>query len=444
MNTLSSPVNPQAEAVLLTVLIQLVIIIAAARLVGVAFRFLGQPQVCGEIAAGLLLGPSFFGGFFPHAFARVFDPSTSPVFTILSQVGLILLMFLIGLEFDFGHLQQHRSTALSVSAAGIALPFALGFLLGRLIHAQLNLATNSTSFALFLATALSITAIPILGRIMIEFNIQRTKLGALTICAAAVDDATGWVLLALVTAIVRAQFDPARTALMVVEVLGYTLFMVVVARPLLRTWTQRMLRRNQGEVSLPALAGLLIMVFVSAAATNLIGIFSIFGGFVMGAILYDQQEFREAVFRRMRDFVVVFFLPIFFTYTGLRTDIGTMQGASLWALCGLVLLAAVVGKFGGCAAAARLMGLSWREASVVGIMMNTRGLMELIVINVGYDLGIISRNVFFMLVFMAVFTTYMTAPLLRRLIPKTELEPYFRASIFGQRDRWAKAESTAD
>lgn len=426
----SSPVNASLEHVLLTVIIQLVVIIAAARLSGALFRRLGQPSVCGEIAAGLILGPSLFGRFFPALSREVFDPSVGQIFAIVSQLGLVLLMFLIGLEFDFGHLAENRRTALSISVVGVALPFSLGLALGHFLHPRIGLGGSWINFSLFMAAAMSITAIPILGRIMIELNIHRTRIGALTISAAAVDDASGWIILALVTAIVRSTFDPTRMALMVAGVIVYGLVMFLVVRPLVGRWAKAQIARNHGEFSLNALATMLIMVFLSAAVTNLIGIFSIFGGFTMGAILFDQKEVRDAVHARLHDFVSVFFLPIFFTYTGLRTDIGSMQGWGLWGYCGLVLLAATVGKFGGCTLAARANGLPWRESSMIGVMMNTRALMELIVINIGYDLGIIPRTVFFMLVFMAVATTYITTPLLSRLIRKSEAEAAYLTSHF--------------
>jgi len=263
---------------------------------------------------------------------------------------------------------------------------------------------------------------------LIEFNIGRTRLGSLTITAAAVDDATGWIILALVSTIVRARFNLLMTVTMVGQTLTYALFMIFVARPWLRRWTTRAMRAGGGEISLSALAFLLILVFSSAAVTNIIGLFSIFGAFIVGAVLYDQQEFREAAMRRLRDFVTVFFLPIFFTYTGLRTDIGSMHGALMWVLCGLVLLVAIAGKVGGCTTAALLNGLPWKESLAVGVLMNTRGLMELIAVNLGHDLGVIPKSLFFMLVLMAVLTTYMTAPLLRRLMQKTELEPFFQVS----------------
>jgi Kef-type K+ transport system membrane component KefB len=188
----------------------------------------------------------------------------------------------------------------------------------------------------------------------------------------------------------------------------------------MKLWIAHQMRKHQDQLSLVTLAVLLIVVFLAAAITDLIGIFAIFGGFICGAILYDQAEFREAVRARLGDFVTVFFLPIFFTYTGLRTDIGAINGSGLWAMCGLVLLAAFVGKFGGCSMAARCSGLSWRDACAIGVMMNTRALMELIVINLGYDLGIIPKSVFFMLVLMAVISTYFTAPVLRPLLRRRE------------------------
>lgn len=428
-----SPVDASIEAVVLKVILQLVVIMAAARISGNLFRRIGQPVVCGEVAGGLILGPSLFGRFFPGAFQAVFDPSVGNIFSILSQVGLVLLMFLIGLEFDFGHLSDNRRTALSVSITGIVVPFGLGFGLGWWMHRALGFSGSWLNFALFMAAAMSITAIPILGRIMIELNLNRTRIGSLTISAAAVDDASGWIILALVTAIVRSTFHPGSMAMMIAGVVVYGLAMTLGVRPLLLMVFRAHLKKNGGDLSLNGQAVLLILVFVSAAITNLLGIFSVFGAFILGAILYDQEELRAAVNKRLQDFVTVFFLPIFFTYTGLRTDIGEMGGSALWLFCGLVLMAAIIGKFGGCTLAARWSGLPPRESAVMGVMMNTRGLMELIVINIGYDLGIIPKSVFFMLVFMAVVTTYMTTPVLRRLMRGSEVWKDYRESAFAAR-----------
>ncbi|MGC4053585.1 MAG: cation:proton antiporter [Paludibaculum sp.] len=424
-----NPTSAHAENVLLIVLIQLIVIVLSSRVFGYFFRKIGQPTVCGEIAAGLVLGPSLFGRFFPEISHQIFDPSVSQTFSIFSQIGLILLMFLIGLEFDFDHLKTNRGTAFSVSLIGIILPFTLGFALGHWMHGALNLSGSWLNFALFMAVAMSITAIPVLGRIVMELNIGRTRIGSLTISAAALDDATGWILLASITALVRSTLDPVKLALMVAETIGFVAGMIWIVRPLLKKWVRRVMESSKG-VTLDFLAVLLVFIMLAAIATNLIGIFAVFGAFFFGAVLYDETAFREAIQERLRDFVTVFFLPIFFTYTGLRTDLGTMSGATLWFMCGLVLAAAILGKLGGCTLAARINGVSWRESFLIGTMMNTRGLMELIVVNMGYELGIIPRSVFFMLVLMAVVTTYMTTPLLRRYIHSTEMEAPFLKSRF--------------
>ena len=434
---MSPTTGAHTESILLVVIIQLIVIVAAARIFGSIFRWMGQPLVCGEIAAGLILGPSFFGGMFPRVFHWVFDPSVGQIFAIMSQIGLILLMFLIGLEFDFGHLNNNSRTAMSISMAGIVLPFTLGFFLGRWMHAALRMTGSWINLALFMAAAMSITAIPILGRIMIELNLSRTRIGSLTISAAAADDASGWIILALVTAIARSTLNPAKLGLMIAEVVVFAVFMVWGVRPLLKKWTAHQMQAHRGRLSLGSLAILLIMIMVAALITNLIGIFSIFGAFFFGALLYDQHEFRQAVQDRLRDFVTVFFLPIFFTYTGLRTDIGSMD-RHLWFMSGLVLLAAFVGKFGGCWLAARFNRLPWREASMIGVMMNTRALMELIVVNIGFELGVIPRSVFFMLVFMAVASTYVTTPVLRRLVRSSEIEKDYLNSEFARRVEFSK------
>jgi Kef-type K+ transport system membrane component KefB len=419
--------------VLLKVILQLVVIIASARIFAKLFRRLGQPIVCGEIAAGLILGPSVLGGFFPTVFHAVFDPSVGQVFSIMSQLGLVFLMFLIGLEFDFGHLRENHRAAISISSVGILLPFGLGLVLGKFMHSQMGIAGSSLGFSLFIATAMSITAIPILGRIMIELNLHRTRLGSITITAAAIDDATGWVILALITALVRSTFDPMKMAVMVGSILVYGAIMMWVVRPLTIRWVRASLQRHAGQLTLSAMATLIILLLISAAITNMIGIFSIFGGFLFGAILFDQEDLREAVNRSLRDFITAFFLPIFFTYTGLRTDIGSMTSMTLWGFAILVLFAAVFGKLVGCSLAAKWNGMGRGEALMIGTMMNTRALMELIVINIGYDLGILPKSVFFMLVFMAVVTTYMTTPILRRLVRGTEVWESYRTSQFAVR-----------
>lgn len=442
------------EEMLLPVLVQLIVIILAARLGAIAFRRIGQPEVVGEIAAGLILGPSVFGRFFPQLSDALFHPDVAGlpreasdqmlqwIFSALSQLGLILLLFLIGLEFNFAHLRSHGRAALGISVAGIAAPFALGIALTPLLllspeqlgaHPDRPGPPPALGFALFLGTALSITAIPILGRMMMEMGITRSRLGAVTISAAAADDATGWILLATVAAVVKAQFESTSVLVMVANTVGFALFMIFVAGPLVRSYLRSILRKNDGEITLNALAVLFVIIFGCAIVTSMIGIFAIFGAFFLGAVLSAEDGLREAASRRLRDVVSAFFLPIFFTYTGLRTNVGTLGSPDLWLLCGLVLAAAVIGKFVGCGLAARLCGFSNRESACIGVMMNTRALMELIVINVGYELRVIPPSVFCMLVLMALITTVMTTPILLLLMPGTELEAYIARSGFMRR-----------
>lgn len=437
--------HAKIEGLLPTVLVQLVIIILAARVFATLSRGLKQPFVVGEIAAGLLLGPSCFGRFFPETATAVFNPAVSEIFGILSQLGLILLLFVVGLEFDFSHLRWHGRAALAISLAGIALPYTLGLGLAPLMHPYLEPAANGQpvpflGFALFMGIAMSITAIPILGRLMMELNITRTRIGAVTISASAVDDACGWIVLATISSLVQAQFQLWNSLRMVIYTIAFFLFLVFVARPFLRAFVQVSLRKGRGELSLNSLAAVLVVLFLCSIATSLIGIFAIFGAFLLGTVLSEEAEFRQVMARHLRDFLTVFFLPIFFTYTGLRTNVGTLTTPLHWLFFGGVMFCAVFGKLGGCTLAARLGGFRTRDALCIGTMMNTRALMELIVINVGRDLGVIPDSVFCMLVLMALLTTVMTTPLLLWLMPGTELEPYIRASGF---TRW-KAEAPGD
>ncbi len=404
------------EETLFKVILQLTLIIVTARIFAALFKRAGQPGVCGEIAAGLMLGPSLFGKFFPHLFQRVFDPSVGNILTVFSQIGLVLLLFLIGMEFEFSHLGSHGRKAVGISLAGIIVPFGCGLLLARYIYPFVAKDISSIGFCLFTATAMSITALPTLGRILIEFNLNRTQIGVTAITAAALDDAAGWTILATINAIVRSNFHPALAAKMLIETLAFGALLLLAVRPLLKRWTRHIMSVEGSQISFTTLAIVLALVFGAAMITNLIGIFSIFGAFMMGALLFDQDEFRRAVALRLRDFVYVFFVPVFFMHTGLRTDIGAMTSPLLWQLCALVIVVAIAAKGGGCMLAARWGGFSWRDAASVGTFMNTRGLMELIVLNVGYDLGVIPKSMFFMLTMMAVVTTYMTAPLLRRLL----------------------------
>ncbi len=411
----------ELQELLLHVLIQLSVIIVAARMGAWLLGKLGQPQVVGEIMAGLMLGPSLLGRLAPEAVEFLFPPTATIVFRVLSELGLVLLMFLIGLEFDFSHLRQVGRTAVGVAVAGIALPFALGAALAWWMHPLMAAEVNRLGFTLIVAVALSITAIPILGRIMIELDMHRSKLGTLTITAAAIDDAVGWILLAAVSAMIHGGFELLIVARMVFLTTGFVAGLWFIGRPLLVRTTDYLLKQNDGELSVVGLSAVLVVVFLTAATTNAIGIFAIFGPFVLGAVLSDRHAFREAVGRRLREIVYALFLPIFFTYTGLRTNIGSLETWGDWWLCILVIAAAVIGKTVGCGMAGRAGGLSWRESGCVAVMMNTRALMGLIAINVGRELGVVPDSIFCMLVIMALVTTLPTTPLLRRLF--TEEQP---------------------
>jgi Kef-type K+ transport system membrane component KefB len=408
------------ETLVLRLLVELAVIVAFARAGALLFRRWGQPMVCGEIAAGLILGPSVLGGLFPHLFHRVFTTSTQQTFTALSQLGLVLLLFIVGIDFEFRHLRARAGKPVVVSAVGIAIPFGLGFAVGELIQPHVAPTVPSGTFSLFVGLTLSITALPVLGRILIEMNLNRTPLGVIAITAAAIDDAVGWTLLAFVASVAASHANVGRMAVMIVETVAYAAFLLVLARPLLKRWAQWAMRRGDGRLGQTDLAILLVLLMLSAIVTNQIGIFAVFGAFLFGAVFFDEHEFREAVLNKLGDFVTVFFLPIFFTYTGLRTDVGSVSGLLTWAFCGLVVLAGIVGKLGGCTLAARATGLRWRDSTMIGVMMNARALMALIVINVGLDLGVLNKTSFFMLVAMAVVTTFMTAPLLGPLLARAE------------------------
>lgn len=418
----------QTESLLFFTLLQLTVIVLAGRLGGELARRMRQSPAVGEIVLGILLGPSLFGWLAPPVFHYVFRSAPPEPMQMLSQIGLILLMFQIGLEFDFGHLRErhNRRAVRRVAGASLVAPFLLGLGFGYWTAPILSPHADPLASALFVATAFSITALPILGRIMIEFKLSRLPLGAIAISAAAINDVVGWLLLALITTLTLAEFDAVAFALKVALVAAFFLAWWFLLRPLAKGLIHRLQSRpapagekaGRGKLNHNLLGILLALVFVSAMATYQLGIFAIFGGFMMGVILHDEHELIEAWQERIGHFVMVFFLPIFFTYTGLRTDIGSLDSAAAWGWCALLILLATLGKFGGSYLAARWSGLSHHEGKVLGIMMNTRALMELIVINVGLDLGVISSQVFTMLVLMALFSTVVTTPGLRRWLPQ--------------------------
>lgn len=408
-----------AEQTLFFTLLQLVVILVTARLAGHAARRLGHPRVIGEIVAGILLGPSLFGALAPDAFRYVFQSIDAQPLSIISQLGLIMLMFQIGLDFDFAHLRdsRNRRAVAFVAALSIVLPFGLGYAFGHFSAPYLAPGMNPVGYALFMATALSITAVPVLGRIMMEFDLNRTPLGAVTVSAAAVNDVVGWILLGVISTLVMADFSLAEVALKLLWLALYLLVSWFVIKLLLRRLVAHF-RKEPQLLSQDLMAILLVVIFGSAMFTSEIGIFAIFGGFMMGVLLHDHPEFVTAWKAKVADLVTVLFLPIFFTYTGLRTNVHGLDSLALWLWCATMASFAVLGKFGGAWIGARLAGLSCYEARNVAIMMNTRGLMALIVINIGLDLGVIPKPVFTMLVLMAILSTLMAAPGLRAWLPR--------------------------
>lgn len=409
----------KTEILLFFVLLQLTVIVIAARIgTEIAVR-VGQAAAVGEIIVGILLGPSLFGLIAPDTFAYVFRSVPPEPMQMLSQIGLVLLMFQIGLEFDFSHLTERRNrrAVVWVSVASLALPFMLGLGVGYVSAPVLSPGVDVTASALFVATAFSITALPILGRIMMEFGMTRSQLGVIAISAAAINDVVGWLLLALVTMLTVSNFDAPGFAAKVGMVVAFLLLCWFAVRPLLKSLMRRFDVERNG-LSHNLLGIVLAVVFLASMTTFQLGIFAIFGGFMMGVILHDEGAFVQAWKDRIGPFVLVFFLPIFFTYTGLRTNIGSLDSMEAWGWCLLVVGFATVGKFGGAYVSARAVGLNRHEASILGIMMNTRALMELIIINVGFDLGVISQQMFTMLVIMAIVSTVVTSPCLRSWLPR--------------------------
>jgi Kef-type K+ transport system membrane component KefB len=415
---------------LLLLCADLAIIIGSARVFGWLFGKVGQPPVVGEILAGVILGPSLLGRLYPGAMKALLTPQTTPVLSAIAQIGLVLLMLLIGLEFPFERLRQAARASTFVAVAGIAVPFAASYALAGYLFRISPPASSELAFRLFFATAVSITAIPIMGRILIHTRLTRTRMGLTSITAAAIDDVLGWTLLgAVVSMVTHGRADLASLALSFVGVAVLSVAFWALGRFGLARLAFR--RAETGGVPPGTLAGVLVVVFASAMATNALGVFSIFGGFLCGIAGSFNRDLAEGIRTSIGDLVAILFLPIFFVFSGLRTDIGSLgSDPRLWAALGLVILVACASKFGATALAARASGLPWKESVSIGLLMNTRALMALVVINIGADMGVISPTAFFWLVTMALFTTVITTPILTRLYPSPEAA-----------DGWGEAET---
>jgi len=379
---------------------------------GWAFVRLGQPGVVGEMVAGILLGPSLFGLIAPGAFHFVFPVGSLGALQLFSQIGVCLFMFAVGMELDLSHLRGKAHTAVVVSHASIIIPYFLGVALALLLYrSYAREGASFTAFALFMGISMSITAFPVLARILQERNLARTPLGAAAISCAAVDDVTAWTVLAFVVAVVRAA-GIASVGFILLLVVLFVALMLCVVKPRLPLWLGGPAALERAEPGKGLLAAVVLMVLVSSLATELIGIHALFGAFLAGVIMPSAGDFRHKLSLRVESFSSVLLLPLFFAFTGLRTQIGLLNNVPGWLTCVAIILVATVGKLGGSAVAARLTGMQWNQSLQLGALMNTRGLMELIAINIGFDLGILSPQIFTMLVIMALATTAMTGPLL--------------------------------
>ncbi|WP_396168000.1 cation:proton antiporter [Flavobacterium sp.] len=391
-------------------LAQIITIIIVARFCGWIFRKIGQPSVIGEIIAGIVLGPSLLGYYFPEYSIVLFPVESLGNLQFLSQIGLILFMFVIGMELDLKVLRNRAKEAVVISHASIVIPFALGIGLAYFVYLKFAPADIAfLPFALFMGIAMSITAFPVLARIVQERGIHKTKLGAIVITCAAADDITAWCILAAVIAIVKAG-----TVVSSLYVIGlaiiYVLAMIFVVKPFLKKIGE--LYGTKDALNKPIVAIFFLTLIISAYTTEIIGIHALFGAFMTGVIMPDITKFRNLFIEKVEDVSVILLLPLFFVYTGLRTEIGLINDPFLWRVTGWIILVAVIGKFLGSALAAKFVGQNWRDSLTIGALMNTRGLMELVVLNIGLDLKVLSPEVFTMMVIMALFTTSMTGPAL--------------------------------
>lgn len=391
-------------------LAQIVTIIFVARLFGWICIKLKQPSVIGEMIAGIVLGPSLIGMYFPEFSAFLFPKESLGNLQFLSQIGLILFMYIVGMELDLSVLRKKAHDAVVISHASIIIPFALGIGLSYFIYREFAPeGVQFTSFALFIGIAMSITAFPVLARIVQERNLHKTKLGTVVITCAAADDITAWCVLASVIAIVKAGSFTS-SIYVILMAIAYVFLMIKIVRPFLKRIGD--LQASKNNINKPMVAIFFLTLILSAYATEVIGIHALFGAFMAGAIMPENAKFRTLFIEKIEDVALVLLLPLFFVFTGLRTEIGLLNDSHLWIIAGFIISTAVVGKFAGSALTAKFLGINWKDSLTIGALMNTRGLMELIVLNIGYDLGVLSPEIFAMMVIMALFTTFMTGPAL--------------------------------
>jgi Kef-type K+ transport system membrane component KefB len=395
---------------LMTLLMQIIIILLFCKIFSSIFNLMGQPGVLGEIIAGIILGPSVLGNYFPGAFNFIFSKESLENVYLISQIGLILFMFVIGLEVDFKVLKNKFNETLVISHAGILVPFFLGIVSSFYIYEKYaSQQTSFLAFALFIGISMSITAFPVLARIVQERNLAKTQLGVLSIASAANDDVTAWCLLAIVIALTKS--GTSTSALFTVGLtIIYILFMFLCVRPFFRKISQ--IHANN-EIFNKSLIGLIFLtLIISASITELIGIHALFGGFIAGVVMPSNLGFRHIMMNKVEDVTLAFFLPLFFAYTGLNTNLLLINSWSMVGICLLLIVIAIAGKFGGCTIAAKLVGETWHDSLTIGMLMNTRGLMELVALNIGYEMGVLPKSIYAVLIIMALVTTFMTTPAL--------------------------------
>lgn len=426
-----APQTPQTKAhsvpegngrsALRILLLQIIVIIIVARLFGAMFRRIGQPPVMGEMVAGIALGPSLLGWLSPPAMLFLFPPASLTTLGLLSQIGVVLFMFVVGMELDIQHLREKASTAILVSHASIFVPFLLGAALALLLYPTLAPADISFApFALFIGIAMSITAFPVLARILADRGLTQSRLGVIALTCAAVDDVSAWCMLALVIAISEAS-GVTSSLLTVTLTLLFIAAMLFVVKPKLGNLIER--RVAEPKAARGLLAAVVAFLLASAWITDRIGIHALFGAFLAGVVMPAVPTFEVFLKTRLEAFTSAALLPLFFVFTGLRTQITLLNDWSGWLMCLGITLVAVAGKLGGSMLMARWTSMNWRDSFSIGVLMNTRGLVELVVLNIGYDLGILSARIFAMMVIMALATTFMTAPLLSLVKAKVNEAP---------------------
>lgn len=396
-------------------------ILLTARVFGWLFQRIGQPRVVGEMIAGIVLGPSLFGRFFPDTFAYVFPLSSMPGLTVLSQLGLLLFMFVVGLEVDLKRILKQRAAVVLISNVSIVLPLALGIALATALYPQFaGEGVAFSSFALFMGTAMSVTAFPVLARILKERKLLGTNLGTISISCAAIDDISAWLLLAVLTAVVHSAQSWRHLAMTLLLLVIFMFIMLVPGRRAASLLEP--LYQKQGA-GMEFLSSLVLILLAVSWTTDRLGVHALFGAFMAGLVMPTNNErMMKEVVERIESLSLALLLPLFFALTGLRTRIDLLTDKSMWGITAAIIATAVIGKLAGASFTAKITGMNWKDSLGLGVLMNTRGLVELVILNAGLDLGILSPALFSMLVLMALVTTFMTTPLLIAMKISTEAQ----------------------